>query len=114
MQDNPTSRPEYIRRILEIYRTTPTTTGHIRRPDRTLAGQLYDQGVPFAAVVNALALAAARRIFRPEDAPPHDPVRSLHYFRDVIDEVMRSTVSEDYFEYLRRKIDKHRDMKTSR
>ena len=36
---------EYIRRVLEAYRQTPGTAGTVRRPDRVLAGQLYQRGV---------------------------------------------------------------------
>jgi hypothetical protein len=37
---------EYIRRLLEAYRTTPGTCGAVRRPDRLLAAQLHQRGVP--------------------------------------------------------------------
>ena len=52
---------EYIRRLLEAYRATPGTAGVVRRPDRLLAAQLHERGVPLEAVENALILAAARR-----------------------------------------------------
>ena len=111
MQKNPISRQEYVRRLLQAYRTTPGTTGHVRRDDRRLAAQLYEQVVPLTAVENALVLATARRLLRPEDAPPLAPVRSLHYFRAVIDEVLNTTVSDEYFHYLRGKIAKIRNIK---
>jgi hypothetical protein len=60
----------YIRRILDAYRATPGTSGALRRPDRLLAAQLHERGVPVEAVENALTLAAARRLARPADAPP--------------------------------------------
>ncbi len=91
--------------------TTPGTSGQVRRADRLLAEQLYDQGVTLAAVENALVLATARRLLRPEGAPPLNPVRSLHYFRAIIDEVMQLDVSEDYYNYLRGKIAKFKHAK---
>lgn len=106
MQENRTSRHEYVRRLVDAYRTTPGTPGHVRRADRLLAEQLYDQGVPLTAVENALVLATARRLLRPEAAPPLTTVHSLHYFRAVIDEVMLQSVSEDYYQYLQGKIAK--------
>src|ERR1700745_2594534 len=51
------SREEYVRKLLEAYRTTPGTTGSIRRPDRVLAAQLHQRGVPLLGVENALVLA---------------------------------------------------------
>jgi hypothetical protein len=104
--ESPINRVEYVRRLVDAYRTTPGTAGHVRRADRLLAGQLYDQGVPLTAIENALVLATARRLLRPEGATPLTPVRSLHYFRAVIDEVMLQSVSEDYYYYLRGKIAK--------
>jgi len=72
-----------------------------------MAGQLYDDGVPLSAVANALVLAAARRVLRPEDAPPLEPVRSLYYFPGFIDDVMKLTVGDDYFNYLRGKLERY-------
>ena len=104
MEDNPIGREEYIHKVLRAYRQTPGTTGTIRRPDRLLAAQLYARGVPWRAVENALVLAASRRLLRPTDAPPLGTIRSLAYFLPVIDEVLDLTVSQDYFRYLRSKI----------
>ena len=52
---------EYIRQVLDAYRKTPGPTGTARRPDRLLAIQLHQRGVPLTVVKNALVLAAARR-----------------------------------------------------
>jgi hypothetical protein len=106
MRGNQIGRQEYVCRLLDAYRTTPGTSGYIRSADRQLAGAMYDRQVPLPAVENALVLATARRLLRPADAPPLGPVRSLHYFRAVIDEVMGLSVGEDYFCYLRGKIAK--------
>jgi hypothetical protein len=114
MDQDGINRQEYIRRVLDAYRATPSTTGQIRRADRILAGQLYDAGVPAAAVANALVLAAARRVLRAEDASPLEPVRSLYYFRAVIDEVMNLSVGDDYFDYLRGKLERYAPVKNNR
>jgi hypothetical protein len=98
------NRQEYVRRLILAYRKTPGTTGHAYRQDRRFAEQLYERQVPLAVVENALLLASARRLLRPDDAPPLNTIRSLHYFRSIIDEVMQSTMSEDYFLYLRKKV----------
>ena len=106
MTECPIGRQEYVRRLLDAYRTTPGTTGYVRSEDRRYAGSLYDQQIPLSAVEHALVLATARRLLRPPDAPPLRPVRSLNYFRTVINEVMGLPVGEDYYSYLRGKIDK--------
>lgn len=106
MGENPIRREEYIEKVLSAYRRTPGTAGTIRRPDRLLAAQLHARGVPLLAVENALVLAAARRMIRPAAAPPLGTIRSLAYFLPVIDEVLGLRVSPDYFQYLRRKLER--------
>jgi hypothetical protein len=95
---------DYVRRLLDAYRTTPGTCGAVRRPDRLLAAQLHQRGVPLEAVENALTLAAARRLARHADAPPLAIIRSLAYFSPVIEEVLSLSVSPEYFRYLRQRI----------
>ena len=95
---------DYVRRLLEAYRVTPGTSGAVRRPDRVLAVQLYERGVPLAAVENALILAALRRMIRPAGAAPLSTIRSLAYFSPVIEEILQMQVSTEYFHYLRHKL----------
>ena len=106
MDRNPANQDEYVRRVLDAYRKTPGTLGTVRRPDRLLAAQLHQRGVPLEAIENALVLAAARRLMRPADAAPLSTIRSLAYFLPVIDEVLRLHVNPDYFRYLRQKIER--------
>ena len=89
------SREDYVRKVLEAYRNTPGTCGNLRRPDRLLAVQLYQRGIPLHKVENALVLAAVRRMIRPADAPPLTTVRSLAYFMPVIEEVLETEVSDE-------------------
>ena len=98
------SREEYVRRVLEAYRQTPGTTGHVHQADRRLAAQLHERGVPLETVQNAIVLAVARRLFRRTDAPPLATVRSLAYFAPVIEEVLELKISPDYFRYVRYKL----------
>ena len=93
-----------MNRLLEAYRTTPGTSGTVRRQDRALAAQLYGRGVPLEAVENALVLAATRRMIRPAGAAPLGTIRSLAYFSPVIEEVLQMQVSTEYFRYLRHKL----------
>lgn len=104
MDEVPVSRNEYIAKVLTAYCQTLGTTGMIRRPDRLLAAQLYERGLSLKVVENALVLAAARRLYRRDDAPPLAPIRSLAYFLPVIEEVLDLRVSPDYFQYLRYKL----------
>jgi hypothetical protein len=104
---------DYIHKVLDAYRRMPATTGAVRRNDRLLAAALYDRDVPLAVVENALILAASRRIFRPPDAVPLQPIRSLHYLLPVIDEVLQLRISQDYFRYLQFHIDRVQQSNTT-
>ena len=97
---------EYTRQVLEAYRKTPGTSGTVRCPDRVLAGQLYQRGVSVSVIENAFVLAAARRLIRPVDAPPLGTIRSLAYFLPVIEEVLGMRVSLEYFQHVRRKLER--------
>jgi len=108
MDQPASSRDEYVQKVLDAYRHTPGTTGTVRRPDRLLAAQLYQRGVPLCVVENSLLLAAARRLLRPATAPSLAPVRSLAYFLPVLEEVLELNVSPDYFQHVRRRIQRLR------
>ena len=107
------SKNHYIRKVLDAYRRTPGATGAVRRNDRLLAADLYDRGVSVTVIENALILAASRRIFRPPDAVPLQPIRSLHYLLPVIDEVLQLRISQDYFRYLQFHIHRSRKRDTT-
>jgi hypothetical protein len=51
-------------------------------------------------------LAAARRLMRPADAPPLGTIRSLAYFLPVIEEVLGLRISPEYFQHVRRKLER--------
>jgi hypothetical protein len=104
VEEKPINREEYIQSVLSAYRQTPGTPGTIRRSDRLLAAQLYARGVPLCAVENAFVLATSRRLIRPADVSPLATIRSLAYFSPVIEEVLESRVSPEYYRYLRHKI----------
>jgi hypothetical protein len=97
---------EYIRQVLEAYRKTPGTSGTVRRPDRVLAAQLCQRGVGVTVIENAFVLAAARRLMRPADAQPLGTIRSLAYFLPVIEEVLGMRVSPEYYQHVRRKLER--------
>jgi hypothetical protein len=104
--DDGRDQEEYIHQVLEAYRKTPGTMGTVRRPDRLLAAQLFQRGVSVSVIENAFVLAATRRLMRPANAAPLGTIRSLAYFLPVIDEVIAMRISPDYFQYVRRKLDR--------
>jgi hypothetical protein len=100
----PIPRRLYIEQVLDLYRRAPGTTGHLRRSDRLLAGELHDRRIPLDLVCDALILAVLRRSFRPADAPPLATIGSLHYFKPVIDELLAQPPEPGYLAYIRHRL----------
>ena len=98
------SQDDYVREILELYRTTPGTRGRIRPADRRLADDLYRREIPAELVRGALILAAARRKFRDPELGHLEPIGSLHYFLPVIQELQRQPLDHEYLEYVEAKL----------
>ena len=97
---------QYVAQLLELYLHTPGTLGRVRREDRRLAAELHTRRVPLLTIEEAFLLATARRCLRAPDVPPLAPVRSLHYFVPVVEEVLASPLPAGYPEYLKWKLQK--------
>ena len=97
---------QYVEQLLELYRRTPGTLGRVRREDRRLARQLQERGVSLSTLEEAFVLAAARRCLRAPDSPPLNPIRSLHYFVSVIEEVLAKPLPDGHLAYLKWKLNK--------
>jgi hypothetical protein len=97
-------RQAYVERILQLYRQAPEMPARTSRLGHRLAGEFYERQVRIEEVEAAILLATARRSLRRPEAPKLGPIRSLHYFAPVIEEVRSNPLSESYLEYLRRKL----------
>jgi hypothetical protein len=98
------ARARYVRRLLELYRTTPGVLARVRHADRTLARQLYDQRIPLCLVADAFIVAAARRARHNAFSTPLPQIRSLHYFLGVVRELLARPLGPRDVEQLRREL----------
>jgi hypothetical protein len=92
---------DFVSRILALYLGLPDVAA--RRPsrlDRNLAAALFHRGISFEQIEAAMLLAHLRRAGR---ATPLPPIRSLHYFIPVIDEITSEPLSPEWLAHLRRK-----------
>jgi hypothetical protein len=112
MQHNPLSRDSYIKQALELYRCIPGTLGRVSREDRLLAADLHDRGIPLSTLEAAFVLAAARRCFRLPNVHPLAPIRSMHYFLPVIEEILANPPAAEYLAYLKSKIKRYATVDT--
>ena len=104
MKSFPANQENYIKQALELYRCVPGTLGRVRREDRLLAADLHDRGIDLSTLEAAFVLAAARRCLRSPDAHPLAPIRSMHYFMPVIEEILANPLAAEYVAYLKSRI----------
>jgi hypothetical protein len=97
----------FVETVLALYRKLPDTSHRHSRYDRLLAAQLHHQHVPLPLIEAAFLLATARRLFRDPSYPPLSPIRSLHYFLPLIDELLHQPPPPSYIDYLRHKLAPH-------
>ena len=93
-----------VAELLRLYRPLPQHSLRVRPADRALARSLFHRNVHLDIVTAALLLATARRTHRPLTSPPLQPVRSLHYYLPVIDELLLVPPLPGYVAYLRAKV----------
>lgn len=100
----PTDQDAYRQTLLGLYLRLPDTAYRVSRYDLRLVRQLWERQIPLRLVETAFLLASVRRAARRPDAIPLGPIRSLHYFLPVIEELLGHPTPEAYLTYLRSKI----------
>lgn len=96
---------QYLADLLRCYILLPHTPDRPSRNDRRIATQLFNRQVPLDAVKTAFVLAISRRSFRPPDAPPLGPIRSLAYFLPVVNEVQKADLDKVYIDLLKQRLE---------
>lgn len=100
----PTELDAYRQVVLDLYLRLPDTPRRLSRQDLRLVRQLWDRNIPLQVIEAAFLLASARRATRRPDAMPLGPIRSLHYFLPLVEELLEQPVPKSYVDYLRSKV----------
>lgn len=95
---------EFVAQVLSFYLRLPQTPVRTSRTDRQLAAQWFAQGLTWETLEGALLLATVRRCLRDPALPPLAPIRSLHYFVPLLEEVQATPLAPEYVQYLRGKL----------
>lgn len=98
------SEAEFVAAVLRIYVDLPDTPLRPTATDQVTARRLFADGVPLTLVESALLLGTLRRLHRDATLPPLSKVRSLAYFRPVVEELLLQPLPEEYVDYLRLKL----------
>jgi hypothetical protein len=102
--NHPDASASYVASVVTLYLEMPDTPMRVSVSDQWLARHFHEDSVPLETVETALLLGSLRRLIRPADAPRLSPIRSLAYFRPVIEELCEQPAPENYREYLRLKL----------
>ena len=102
----PTDWEAYRQTLVDLYLRLPDTPRRLSRHDLRLVHQLWQRRIPLATLETALLLASVRRATRRPDAIPLGPIRSLHYFSPIIEELLQTPLryGDTYLAYLRSKV----------
>jgi hypothetical protein len=104
--NHPDPAAAYVTAVVTLYIQMPDTPMRVGTSDQWLARYFQQEGVPLETVETALLLGSLRRLIRPADAPRLSPIRSLAYFRPVIEELLENPAPENYRDYLQLKLRK--------
>jgi len=104
--NHPDELASYVTSVVTLYIEMPDTPMRVSTSDQWMARTLHQDGVPLETVEAALLLGSLRRLIRPADAPRLAPIRSMAYFRPVIEELLENPAPENYRDYLRLKLRK--------
>jgi len=99
-----TDRETYRQAVISLYLRLPHTPPRLSRFDLRLLDQLWQRQIPLTVIETAFLLASARRAARPINAPPLGPIRSLHYFLPIVEELRVHPLPQSYVAYLRSKV----------
>ena len=87
---------------LELYRHQPGAQRRSSRQDRAVADDLYQRGVSLDILAHVIRLARLRRANNPALAP----VRSLAYYRAVLDSLTPDAFDPGYIAYVAQHADR--------
>ena len=101
-----TDQETYRQTLITLYLRLPDTPRRLSRFDLRLLDQLWQRQIPLTLIETAFLLASVRRASRRPDAIPLGPIRSLHYFLPVLEELLHTPLGhgDSYLAYLRTKV----------
>jgi hypothetical protein len=94
----------YIDAIREDFLALGCVAGRFGAADVRMAEDLQRRTIPLAVVRQALLLGACRKYGSWLENGSSGPIRTLYYFRELIEEILKQPLPAGYEAYLRRKV----------
>jgi hypothetical protein len=94
----------YVEEVKRLFLERHCVQSSFSAADQNLARSLYQRGVSLTQVERAILLGAVRKYLSCAQNHPGTPISSLHYFTNVLDEVMQEDTSIVYWKYVADKL----------
>jgi len=104
-QQNPQSVADYTAQIRRLLASRLCVKNSFTPADEKLAAALFQRQVPIEVIEHGILLGCARKYVTLLNGQSSGSIVSLSYFENLIDEAAASTVSHDYWRYLRYRVD---------
>jgi hypothetical protein len=99
------AQANYIDQVKKLFLAYPIVHSSFTEADRKLAERLFREGVSLETMTRALLLGLSRKSISELNSNQQQPIRSLSYFIPLLEEVSQIQVSDQYWRYLRFKLD---------
>jgi len=90
----------YVQRVREMFRQRACVQAGFGPADERLAADWERTGVSLETVRRAILLGSVRKSMSMIDHPESEPVRSLHYFSALVEEVRQKQLPAGYWQHL--------------
>lgn len=95
------NRQQYLQEVIEAYLAAPDTPSKARPRDWAIATTFFQQGISVATISHAIRVATLRRHRRDPNLGLLEPIRSLAYFRPLIEHLRQDPDHPKYIKYVR-------------
>lgn len=103
---SPDQQAAFVEQVKKLFLKLVPETVSFSDSDHQLACRWHSQKVSLEIVERALLLGAVRKQFTRVSRPTDPPIRSLHYFQSLLEEVQQIQVKDSYWDHLRHKLQK--------
>jgi len=98
------TRKAYLAAVMRIYLAAPGSPAKASRSDWAIAATLFERNIPIERFAHAVRLASVRRFLSTrQDEPPAQEVRSLAYYRMVLQRISVAESQGGYVGYVESK-----------
>lgn len=101
----PSEAGHYVAAVRAAFLESGCSHGQFSPADIRFARILESRGIPVSIVRDAILIGSCRKYLSWLNGGRSESIGSLQYFEPLIDEVSRQPITDDYREYLRKKVD---------